>query len=89
MNIEHMIGAVEIVLDRRIDPTAWDWFARGGYWECAVIELLAQLYQDAEPEINQTLAEIDADETEAPTSTRVPGVSDVGGTDTNDDNERI
>jgi hypothetical protein len=61
MNIEHVQEAVEAVLERRIDSTVWDRFARAGDWEYEVIEVIAQLFEDAEPDINSTLAELDAD----------------------------
>jgi hypothetical protein len=64
MNIENMQKTVEIVLERRIDSTIWDRFARGGDWEYEVIELIAQIFEDVEPDINSTLAELDAENAE-------------------------
>jgi len=64
MNIEHMREAVEIVLERKIDPTMWDRFASGCKWEREVVDLLARLLEDAEPSITEALAEIEVDEAE-------------------------
>ena len=66
MNIEHLQEAVETVLQHKIDPTVWDRFAKAGDWEHEVVELLAQLFEDAEPGIIDTLAEIDASEDKYP-----------------------
>jgi hypothetical protein len=82
MNIEHLHEAVGATLKRQIDDTIWDRFARCGNWEFEVVELIAQLFEETETDIAETLSEIDADETEDPTSPRDVGVSDVGGTDT-------
>ncbi len=68
MNIERLKEAVEAILERPIDPTVWDRFARSGAWHYPVIELLAGLFLDAEPDIIATLSEIDCTEVEVGTS---------------------
>ena len=74
MNIEDMKAAVESILEREIDPTVWDRFARACHWENEVARLLAQLYADAERHIIETLSEIDpTEEAEAPISFRGDG----------------
>lgn len=88
MNIERLQEAVEAALKRQIDDTVWDRFARCCAWEFEVVELIAHLFEETEPDIVETLAEIDADEPGDPTSSPVVGVSDVGGTETTI-NERI
>jgi hypothetical protein len=88
MNIERLQEAVEATLRRQIDDTVWDRFARCGNWEFEVVELIAQLFEETEPDIAETLSEIDADETEDPTSSWDVGVSEVGGIETTM-NERI
>ena len=62
MNIEYMRKAVETVLERKIDPTVWDRFARAEDTEYKVVELIAHLFEGAEPDISRTLGELDAEE---------------------------
>ena len=62
MNIEQMKAAVEAIVNRQIDPTIWDRFARSCHWHSDVAELLAGLFLDAEPDIILKLAELDAAE---------------------------
>jgi hypothetical protein len=64
MYIEHLKEAVEAVLEREVDPVIWFRFCEGSDWRHEVVQLLAQLFDDEEAEIIQTLAEIDAEEAE-------------------------
>jgi hypothetical protein len=63
MDIQNMHSAVSGHLERDVDLAVWQYFAGlSEYWERNVVEVLAQLFEEAEPEIECIFAEIVGEE---------------------------
>jgi hypothetical protein len=59
MDISKMDAAVSCCLGRKIDHAVWQYFAGlPDYWHDDVVELLANLFEDVEPDIERMFDEV-------------------------------